>query len=57
MLDDDAESGTESLYVEVAVHEPVFQQYTYRLPAELAHVPVGGIVEIPFGRQKTKGCV
>ncbi len=57
MLDNDTESGIEVQYVEVAVHEPVFQLYTYRLPAELAHVPVGGIVEIPFGRQKTKGCV
>lgn len=44
-------------YVEVAVHEPVFQLYTYSLPEEMEHLPVGGVVEIPLGRRKTRGCI
>lgn len=49
--------GTTSSYVEVAVHEPVHQLYTYKLPADLDHLEVGNIVEVPFGRRQAKACV
>jgi len=45
------------LYAEVAVHEPVFTLYTYKVPASLRGVAVGSIVELPFGRQRSRGCV
>lgn len=45
------------VYVEVAVHEPVFQLYTYELPRELDHLTPGTIVEVPFGKRTTRACV
>ena len=48
---------TAPAYVEVAVHEPVQQLYTYSLPAELRHLAPGSIVEVPFGRRHTRACV
>lgn len=46
-----------STYVEVAVHEPVHQLYTYKLPPDLRHLQAGSIVEVPFGRRTTGGCI
>jgi primosomal protein N' (replication factor Y) len=56
-MPDSGASAEDALYVEVAVHEPVFQLYTYALSPDLSHLTVGSIVEIPFGRRKTRGCI
>lgn len=44
-------------YAEVAVNEPVFQLFTYVLAEELGQCGVGTIVEVPFGRKTSRGCV
>lgn len=51
------DSGADAQYVEVAVHEPVHQLFTYSLPADLRDRPVGGLVEVPFGHRQTQGCI
>lgn len=50
-------SGGAPRYVEVAVHEPVFQLYTYSLPADLSDLQPGCVVEVPFGLRHTRACV
>ncbi|ABW65835.1 replication restart helicase PriA [Desulfosudis oleivorans] len=49
---------SDSRYIEVAIHLPVFQTYTYSVPEPLLLQAVcGRRVQVPFGRQMVAGTV
>ncbi|MFZ5563872.1 MAG: replication restart helicase PriA [Thermodesulfobacteriota bacterium] len=51
-------SMSDSRYIEVAVHLPVFQTYTYSVPPSLLpQTAVGKRVRVPFGKQTATGMV
>lgn len=44
-------------YAEIAVNEPVYQLFTYKIPPHLETICVGSLVTVPFGKRLVKGCV